>query len=59
MRLPMDNPIFTKLQEMVQNAPKLPQWSVGLGEISLTVLTLQVRYGRTGDQYHLPAGRAA
>lgn len=30
MRLPMDNPIFIKLQEMVENAPKSPHWSVDL-----------------------------
>ena len=26
MRLPMDSPIFLKLQEIIENAPKSPQW---------------------------------
>ncbi|GFZ43762.1 hypothetical protein JCM24511_01482 [Saitozyma sp. JCM 24511] len=26
MRLPMDNPIFVKLKDMVEHAPKSPQW---------------------------------
>lgn len=26
MRLPMDNPIFTKLQDIVEFSPKSPQW---------------------------------
>lgn len=26
MRLPMDNPIFLKLKEIVENAPKSPYW---------------------------------
>jgi hypothetical protein len=28
MRLPMDNPIFLKLKEIVENAPKSPYWYV-------------------------------
>lgn len=26
MRLPMDNPIFIKLQDMIEQAPKSPYW---------------------------------
>ena len=30
MRLPMDSPIFHKLQEIIENAPRSPHWSVVL-----------------------------
>ncbi|ORY31954.1 non-SMC mitotic condensation complex subunit 1-domain-containing protein [Naematelia encephala] len=39
MRLPMDNPIFIKLQEMVENAPKSAQW-FGMAEQAINTIYL-------------------
>jgi condensin complex subunit 1 len=39
MRLPMDNPIFQKLQDIIERAPRTPQW-FGMAEQAINTIYL-------------------
>ena len=41
MRLPMDSPIFQKLQDIIERAPKSPQW-FGMAEQAINTIYLLV-----------------